>query len=285
MTGIEEYDTKSGIHVIGLDYVADPVKRSPEWEAMARRGLPTRDWEREYKRNWTIASGLGVYTDSFNRELHVAHEPLSIYDDRPILRGWDFGLSPACVWVQGDPMGRINVLAEEVTWNGRGDQKQMGVEQFCPIVQVTSKARFPGAEFKDWADPAGWQRAQTDETTCVQIMQRFDFHPTPGPVAWTARRDSMNHVLAQYREGRFILMVDPRCRMIIEGLAGKYQFDEIGQTGEYRETVAKNAWSHIMNGLEYIVGACFPVRRDRKPEKLVMWSPKWIEKKYFSGVG
>jgi len=276
--GIEERDTKLGVHVVRLHYTADPTKRSAEWQAEVRRGLKDRAWNREYEIDWTIASGLGVYSEYFDREIHVARTQLSPYADKPIFRGWDFGLSPACAWIQIDPMGRVNVLSEEVTWNGRNDQRQMGIENFCPVVQLTSAELFPGYEFKDWADPAGWQRSQTDETTCVQIMQRFGFNPTPGPVTWTARRDAMHGILTKYVGGRAGIVIDPRCSMLIEGFQGKYQFERIGQSETYRESVAKNAWSHVMNSLEYIIGSLFKVRRDRQPEKVGLFTPKHIEK-------
>jgi len=255
--GILERDTRSGIHVLELDYIADPGKRSPEWEADARRGLSKRDWEREYKRNWTVAAGLGVYSDTFDREMHVAKSSLSVYSDRPILRGFDFGLTPACVFAQTDPQGRINVLAEVVTWSGRGDATQMGIEQFCPVVQMRTNQDYAKMQYRDWADPAGWQKAQTDEKTCVQIMAQAGSHPAPGPVTFTARRRAVNDLLGRLIGGRAGLMIDPSCRMLIEGFGGKYGYDRIGQTGEYRDTVDKNAWSHPMNALEYIVGALF----------------------------
>jgi hypothetical protein len=39
--------------------------------------------------------------------------------------------------------------------------------------------------------------------------------------------------------------------MIIEGLAGAYQYKQIGDTGQYTTTALQNAWAHVCSALEY----------------------------------
>ena len=263
MIGVEERD-HGGIHIVRLHYSADPEKRSACWLAAAKEGYPgERMWRREMEIDWTIASGLPVYADEFVRDWHVAREALSAHPKLPIYRGFDFGLSPACVWAQVDTMGRINVIAEHVTWTGRGDMRQLGIERFAPEVIRLSNEWFPSmeregkTEFIDYADPAGWSKAQTDERTCIEILQAKGIHPRKGPVTFTARRRAMTECLGQAIGGRAKLLISPDCSMLIEGFQGAYRFEQIGETGRYREDVEKNAWSHPMDALEYVVGGIF----------------------------
>jgi hypothetical protein len=271
MIGIEERDTKSGIHVFRVHYTADAMKREPGWKEEAARGMvggvAGRSWRREMEIDWTIASGLPVYADTFLREIHVAKEPLAVYESLPIYRGWDFGLTPACVWAQLDPMHRLNVLGVQVVWDGRGPIVQMGIERFAPLVQITSEQKFPGAKFIDYADPAGWQKAQTDEKSCVDIMRRFGIYPIAGPVTWTARKAAMSYIMEQMSGGRASLQFSPTCTLLIEGMEGSYRYEEIESTGRYKETVEKNAWSHPMNALEYIVGALYRTLNARRHQR------------------
>lgn len=269
MQGIEEREV-NGIRVVRLHYTAAEDKRAEEWPEKTRLalGMSLRDWEREMEVNWAIASGLPVYGVDFVRDFHVAKQELLAFPQLPIYRGWDFGLQPACVWCQVDAFGRLNVLQEIVTWNGRGPQKQQGIEALCPQVTFISNRDYPNAEFVDFADPAGWQKAQSDEKTCVQIMHQHGIHPRQGPMTWTARRRAMVNILTKSIGGRAAMLLSPVCVMLIEGFGGAYRFEEIGETGHYKETVEKNAWSHIMNGLEYVVGGLFSVEtvaRKAKP--------------------
>jgi len=258
MQGIEERDSSIGIHVVRLHYTAGPDKRTEAWEAAARQGVKERDWRREYEIDWTVASGLPVYAEDFSREFHVSKEPLCAFPDRALYRGWDFGLTPSCTWSQLDAMGRLNTLTCHVVWDGRGEMRQMGIERFADEVLALGRDWFPGiSEYRDIADPAGWQKAQTDEKSCVDVMRSKGIYPIPGPVTWTARKEAMTRVLGQARGGRALLMVSSDCHMIIEGFEGAYKFEEIGETGRYKETVEKNAWSHPMNSLEYVVGHLF----------------------------
>jgi hypothetical protein len=277
MHGVEERDTATGIHVVRLHYSADPVKREPEWQKEARRGLSDRSWRKEYEIDWTIASGLPVYADEFQRDLHIAKEPLLTLQGLPILRGWDFGLQPACVWAQVDKQGRMNVLHELVTWNGRGEVKQQGIENFAPLVIVESNRLFPKCVFLDYCDPAGWQRAQSDEKSCVDIMNSLSIYPDRGTVSFIARRSAMRDKLTRMVGCRPTLMLDAKCTMLIEGFEGAYKYRQIGETERYIEEPVKNAWSHIMDGLSYLTGEMYIPDVDSKMEpedKPLTWQEK-----------
>lgn len=267
MIGVESRE-KNGIAIMRLHYSADPEKRSEEWQEEVRRGLSRRDWRREYEIDWHVASGLPVYADEFIRDFHVSKKELLAHEGKPIYRGWDFGLTPACVWCQMDPMGRLNVIAEHVTWDGRGDMKQMGIERFAPAVLLLSNEMFPGASFIDYADPAGWSKAETDEKSCVDIMHGVGIHPRKGPVTFTIRKRAMVERLGMQMGGRAALLVSNECTMMTEGFEGAYRYEQVGETGRYKDTVEKNAWSHPMDALSYVVGGLYaPPKRERDEDE------------------
>jgi len=266
MIGIETRTSKSGILVVRCHYTADEDKRTPEWLAKAKVGLPERQWKREYEIDWTIAEGMPIYAD-FNRDIHVAKEPLMILKDKAMYRGWDFGLQPACVWCQMDSMGRLNVLRELVTWDGRGEQKAQSIDQLLePVIILGNElVRFERHDWWDYADPAGTQRAQTDERTAFEIMRLKKVFPVAGPMTFQARQASMNDILTRTIGGRPKILIDPSCTMIIEGLQGAYKFRQYGSTTvTYTNKLEceKNAWSHIINALEYVVGSLY------RPQKM-----------------
>ena len=81
---------------------------------------------------------------NFSKLLHVAKEPLTVYRNMPIIRGFDSGagdLHPAAVWVQATHGLGVNVLASRVAEN-------VGIEEFI-VEQVLPLQRKYG-----WLVPA-----------------------------------------------------------------------------------------------------------------------------------
>ena len=164
MPGITEYDTEDGVHVLRVHYSADPAKRSLEWKEREQKGTTAADWEQEFEINFNVPKGKPWYPE-FRYDFHVAAGPLAPIPGRPVVRGWDYGLTPATVFCQGTAKGQTLVLWPEIqSW-------ESGILAHGRIVQAESAANFPGFTFADYGDPAGNQRAQTDERTCVQLLR------------------------------------------------------------------------------------------------------------------
>lgn len=277
MIGIAERDTESGIHVFRVHYTANPAKRSAEALDELATGMPGkrkgRAWKREMEIDWTVATGTGVYSEEFSRELHVAKHELEAYAGK-MYRGWDLGpthVFPACAVAQQDMM-RLNVLAEIVTWTGRGEPKACDVGSFAEQVILRCNEEFPGVEWIDIADPAAWQKqmVDTDAKSAIDILNRLNIYPRKGPVTMTARKDAMVDRLTSMSHGQPCILFDPGCKMLIEGCAGAYKYESYTD-GRPKGVVDKGAWSHPMNALEYIVGAIYVphyAARDRDEE---MW--------------
>ncbi|WP_248785739.1 hypothetical protein, partial [Escherichia coli] len=77
----------------------------------------------------------------------------------------DLGLTPAAVIGPQDPRGRALILDEAVSFD-------MGIQRFVrTVLKPRLYERFPGAPILVVTDPAGIQRAQTDERSAVDIIK------------------------------------------------------------------------------------------------------------------
>ncbi len=111
-SGLKIRHTKRGTIIIELDWWADP-SLDHAWEGKMRQMFGDTFFEREYCRNWNVASGKAFYP-----EFKIRHEQrilaLPKIFNGPIYRGWDFGYRrPACVWFQySHKSKRVWVLRE-----------------------------------------------------------------------------------------------------------------------------------------------------------------------------
>ncbi len=194
--------------------------------------------------------GQPVYPN-FVYDFHVAKSPLIANPHEPLAIGMDFGLTPAAVFYQ-QVRGKWLVYDELVT------KDPMGLEQFVERRLLPHLARvFPDCkEYLSWNDPAGTQRSQADETTCFQILKQYGFHPRGGPQDLTTRIGSITRALTRQIDGGPGLLIDPRCKTIVNGMRGKYRFRrKKTDAQDWAPVPDKNFESHIMNALEYGIGA------------------------------
>ena len=258
--GIEERITEAGIRVVRLHYTADERKRDPQWQRSAREGYTSkRDWQREMEIDWSIASGIGIYTEDFDRDRHVAKEAFEPAETQAILLGFDFGLQPACVWLYTTAMGCIRVFRESVTWDGRSEPKAQGIDRLLDTIEPVLGARYATNVIeRAYYDPAGDSRSQTDEKTCVgYIRERLRIPCVAGPLTPEARREGMRAALGRSIGGVPFLQISSACVMLIEGLVGGYRYKQSGDgvTAIVSNDAEKNAWSHVVEACEYAVGS------------------------------
>ncbi len=194
--------------------------------------------------------GQPVYPD-FRYDFHVSRTPLLVNPNEPLAIGLDFGLTPAACFAQ-QHHGRWMILKELTT------KEPIGIERF-----IESKLNpflgmyFPDCkEFMMWADPAGNQRSQVDERTCFQVLRKFGFVPRGGPQDLTTRVGSLTRVLTRQVDGMPGCIIDPSCRTIINGLRGRYRYKQKKTDAkDWNPTPEKNHESHVMDALEYVIGA------------------------------
>lgn len=179
----------------------------------------------------------------------------------PIHRGWDFGLTPSCVFTQLSPLGNLNVLDEIVSDN-------LGIDRFSDRVSAHSGANYPNFAFTDTGDPAGKQRAQTDEKTCFQILQAKGIDIESGVQTLALRLESVKKTLRTIANAKPVLQLDPKCKTLRKGFQGGYQYRRIQVSVEkYTEEPDKNMYSHPHDALQYVTARLFSPQLTTSSEK------------------
>lgn len=259
--GVEVWkNPKNKFVVVDLHYTADPRKRGEVWRETVRQSMPIRDFLMEYERSWQTFEGKPVYQD-FNRTLHVSHTKLKPEPGIPLLMGWDFGLTPACLI--GQLVGRqLRIFSEFLENDG-------SIDKLAPVVWNHLQMNYlPWMHGEDkilgYVDPAGFQRGQTDERTCADVLRAQGFKKLlPGPVGWEARRKSVEDFLTKtYGDGPAFILSEDDCTILIEGFGGGYRYPEKALTIEPSQIrPLKNKYSHPHDALQYMCAGATALRK------------------------
>lgn len=185
---------------------------------------------------------------SFDPTFHVAKGPLTAlrHPEKPLILGFDFGLTPACAICQVDLHGRFLVL-DSVPAFGMGLVNFIRNKLKPLLIQ-----RFPGYRFIAVGDPSGVRRQDTDEKSCYDILKQEGFRAIPAPTnSPVARIAALDKLLARQIDGGPGILVDPRNTFLINALRGHYRYKLKPKSGEYEEKPEKNEASHIAEALQY----------------------------------
>lgn len=189
------------------------------------------------------SAGQPVYK-YFRADYHMASTRLSplINGVRPIVVGMDLGLTPAAVIGQLDPRGRALVLAEAVSFD-------MGVQRFTrTVLKPLLFERFTGCPILVVTDPAGVQRAQTDERSAVDIIKAEGLRVIPAKTNnVSARLSAVDDFLMRQADGESAFVVDPGCTALKAAMMGGYRFHP--KNGN----IEKNSHSHVAEALQYLM--------------------------------
>ena len=162
--------------------------------------------------------------------------------------GWDFGLTPACVFAQISPRGQLLVL-DELT------SRDMGIRQFATnVVRPFIAANFGGLDLLSVGDPAGQQRAQTDERTCFDVLKELGLPTMPARSnAFMARREAVAGFLGRMVDGKPGFLLSPSCKALRKGFLGRYHYPRLmtSLAATYKDTPEKNEFSHVHDALQY----------------------------------
>lgn len=249
-------------------------RNRPLLEAIGRHDLVARLVEGEIGE---VRLGTAV-VPNFSRLLHVAKGPLQIVRGLTIHRLFDAGvndLHPACVWGQVGP-DWINVLGSRVGTNVSFEDflrnEVLPFERKYRLVKARSAAGGfgPGARqgfpFRTIGDPAMFATdGRSNRTAALVFELMFKEGVEPGPVEWSARRESLHAAFGRKGPGdRLFVQIDPdENEILIDGLAGRFHYPENKTTGEPIAdlTAAKKAsgvYSHPVDALGYGVATLFP---------------------------
>jgi hypothetical protein len=198
-----------------------------------------------------VFDGKPVYDGLFSQEFHVSDRPLGVFRGLPIRLGWDYGLTPACIVGQTAPNGQLRILREYVCERG-------GIKQFTlDVVRPELNRLFAGMGIGSTGDPAGGQASQADEKTCFQQQAELGIQTSPAPTNdFIKRRDAVIDRLTRNIDGQPAFIIDPSCKMLIQGFRGGYRFKRVRVVGEddrFRNEPDKNRFSHPHDALQYLV--------------------------------
>lgn len=174
----------------------------------------------------------------FKRSVHV--RPTKYRPGATLFRPMDFGYNhPACLWLNMSRRGHIEVHREF-----KGDK--LTGEAFASEVLRQTAEHFPQAEkFEDVGDPAVAQVKDTGQMLAILnragIMLRYT--RTPFDLSLNLLRKKFETLI----EGEPAIVIDPSCRLLIDGLAGGYHFKEDGITPH------KGLYDHLIDALRYFV--------------------------------
>jgi hypothetical protein len=237
---------------------------NPEAENVENHKLGYEYWLRQVpgkSKEWIKAYILGLYSNiqdgkpvypEYNDDIHCASYLLQPVQNLPIILGFDFGLTPACIFGQVTPRGRLLIFDELVS-------ESMGIKQFLrDCVKPHIKQFYQ--EFENYifvvGDPAGNQRAQTDETTCLEEVERAGFAEVePASTnSFLTRREAVAAYLTRLSDGKPCFLVSPKCKMLRRGFLGGYRYQKVIVSGSerFKELPEKNKFSHPHDGLQYL---------------------------------
>lgn len=240
---------KNRFLIFELHYTADPLKRDVSYKESIKNSMPLMEYLREYELHWDTFSGFPVYPE-FSK-LHIVHAYPEPSPGLPMLIGFDFGLTPACVIAQlhEDTL----LIFEEIV------EINMGAVRFVPkvIQHIRMRYRTHTDLKKDWMcyiDPAGVFRNDTDESSCSLVLQANGFVPAPGPVVWEERRKAVVHYLRQMgKDGPSFQIYEKDCPMLVKGFEGGYRFsDKNAEIEPTKLRPIKDAYSHPHDALQYV---------------------------------
>jgi hypothetical protein len=215
----------------------------------------------------TTLDGKAVYPE-WNEKVHLATDTLKPIPGYPLLLSFDFGLTPACAFMQMDHRGRVLVLRELVSEN-------MGIRQFYSNVVLPYKnAHFAGFRIDAVGDPAGNMRAQTNEKTCMQELMEMGLLCEPADTnEFIRRRESVAYFLQTMAGGEPAFILDPSCKMLRKGFNGGYRYERLKTSGpaKYKDRPIKDKFSHIHDALQY---GCLQLRGNLNPIRAQTVQPK-----------
>jgi hypothetical protein len=198
-----------------------------------------------------VQDGKPVYPEYVDR-LHYADKLMGPdKNNRIIIRGWDGGRTPACIFTQVSPHGTLHAFDELIG-------ADTGLDEFGDRVKKHCAIYYPDYRFVDFGDPSIFYKSQLDDRSPAMILSAKGINLEGGIQSPNIRKESVKKLLRELVNGSPAFRVGPKCKMLRKGLMGGYQFKRKQVSGtEYHEKPSKNEYSHPVEAFEYICTKLF----------------------------
>jgi len=204
--------------------------------------------------------GKPVYPE-YNDKVHCLKDDAEPQPGLPLILGWDFGLTPACIILQETARGALHVVDELVS-------EDMGIREFAnDVVKPFLNNKYAHFQIVSAGDPAGSIRSQTDTRTCFQELLEAGIYTEPASTNdWIPRRESVAYFMTKMTDGKPGFMLNPRCKSLRKGFLGRYKYERIKTSGlaRYKDRPLKDDYSHPQDALQY---GCMKIRSGTQPAR------------------
>ena len=231
----------------GLSVQAENLKNlDPAYYARTMAGK-TDEWVKVYVHGeyGFVQDGRPVYPE-YRDGLHC--KAFVLNPQMGLTVGIDFGLTPAATIGQKTYTGQQLVRHELVTEN-------MGAQRFGHLLATFLRERYRDAPILSiTGDPAGEQRAGTDERTAFQILKACGVQALPAHTNdVTIRREAVAAAMTRIVDGEPGWVVHPECSQLRRGMAGAYRYKRVQVVGDerYHDVPDKNMASHVCEAEQY----------------------------------
>jgi hypothetical protein len=244
-----------------VNYFHQPSGLSPEAENL--ENLPngyyknlaigkSDSWIKQFiEAQWGYSVAGKPVVPTFNRDLHVSKTKLLPNQYKQLVIGYDPGLTgTALIFGQEDSFGRLLII-DEIILAGYGTERMCN-DKLIPLLN----AKYRGFEVIIAPDPACQSRAQTNETSVMDILKQQKFKKywdvKVGPTNFIAPRlAAIEHFTTRLTEKGPAFLIDPSCRNIIKALSSGWRYEKT-KNGNEKEQPEKNASSHPGDATTYL---------------------------------
>ena len=171
-----------------------------------------------------------------------------------IIRGWDFGLTPAVILSYVAPNGQLRVFKEFTT-------ERAGIGEFAEEVIKWCTLNLKDFKFEDWGDPAGDAGRGTSDKSGFEVLEGLGVMIQGASNDPMIRLESVRYGLKTLIDGEAAIVVDKdECMVLTEGFQGGYEYRRIITSADERYSEAepnKNSYSHPHDAFQYIAQKVF----------------------------
>lgn len=259
-----------------VDYKMNPIRENKKGvkDSYYKQMIAgkTHEWINVYVCNQygTLVDGKPVYPE-FDRVLHTSLEPVLPFAGQTTYVGIDFGLTPSAVFGQR-VRGSWHILRELVA-------QDMGARRFAELLR--GEMATIGGTFSVWGDPAGDQRAQTDEDTPFRVLRGAGIMAQPAHTNdISLRLDAVRAALTRLADKKPAFTVDARCTNLIKGFESGYHYRRLRVSGteRFQDMPDKNRFSHVHDALQYMMlgaGEGRSLMRPGEQQRAVVKEKNW----------